>query len=157
MLRNTLLAGLLVTAALVSLAGLAYAAIPAGNGTISACKDNKGTLKVIDAEAGASCPSNQQQLTWNQQGPPGVSGYEVVHGSEAVAVGDWQVFVAMCPPGKKVVGGGVYSTTGLQRGLVISSEYPTSDNDGWVGVLTETIAQPDTWTGRAVAVCASVD
>jgi collagen triple helix repeat protein len=60
-------------------AGVAYAGIPGANGTISACKDNKGVLKVIDAEAGQNCANNQQPLTWNQQGPagpPGVAGPE---------------------------------------------------------------------------------
>src|SRR5215211_1957595 len=56
------------------LGGVAYAGIPASNGVISACKDNKGALRVIDAEAGQSCNANQQPLTWNQQGPPGPQG-----------------------------------------------------------------------------------
>lgn len=55
-------------------AGVAYAAIPSANGTISACKDNKGSLKVIDADAGQTCNPNQQLLTWNQQGPQGPIG-----------------------------------------------------------------------------------
>jgi hypothetical protein len=41
---------------------------------ISACRDNKGTLKVIDAAAGATCSNNQQLLTWNQQGLAGPEG-----------------------------------------------------------------------------------
>jgi hypothetical protein len=45
---------LVVAALLVVAAGVSYAAIPSSNGTISACKDNKGQLRVIDAEAGAT-------------------------------------------------------------------------------------------------------
>jgi hypothetical protein len=55
-------------------AGVGYAAIPSAGGTISACKSSKGALKVIDAEAGQSCPDGQQLLTWNQQGPAGPQG-----------------------------------------------------------------------------------
>jgi opacity protein-like surface antigen len=58
----------LVAVAAVAAASFAYAAIPAANGTISACKDQKGALKVIDAEAGQTCPSGQQLLTWSQDG-----------------------------------------------------------------------------------------
>ena len=54
----------------VALAGTAYAAIPSADGTISACLNSKGALKVIDAAAGASCPDGQQLLAWNQQGRP---------------------------------------------------------------------------------------
>jgi hypothetical protein len=54
--------------AIAAIAGVGYAAIPAANGVISTCKDSKGALKVIDAEAGQTCNANQQLLTWNQQG-----------------------------------------------------------------------------------------
>lgn len=63
-----------VAALAVIAAGVSYAAIPSSNGVISACKDNKGILKVIDAEAGQTCNANQQLLTWNQQGQPGPQG-----------------------------------------------------------------------------------
>ena len=62
-------AGLLAVAA-----GVGYAAIPGANGTINACKDARGGLKVIDVEAGQTCKSDQQLLTWNQQGPQGPAG-----------------------------------------------------------------------------------
>jgi hypothetical protein len=58
--------------ATVTLAGIAaaasYAAIPGGNGTISACLNGKGSLKVIDVEAGSSCPGSQKLLQWSQTG-----------------------------------------------------------------------------------------
>jgi hypothetical protein len=64
-----------VAAALLTVgAGVSYAAIPSSDGVISACKDGQGRLKVIDAEAGQECPSNQQLLAWNQQGPAGPQG-----------------------------------------------------------------------------------
>ena len=61
-------------ALLAALAATTYAAIPGANGVISACKDAKGGLKVIDAENGATCSSNQVSLSWNQQGPTGATG-----------------------------------------------------------------------------------
>ena len=65
---------LAVAAALAVATGVGYAAIPSSTGAISACKDSKGALKVIDAEAGETCGAGKQLLTWNQQGPPGPAG-----------------------------------------------------------------------------------
>lgn len=62
------------TALAATAVGVGYAAIPSANGTITACRDTKGSLKVIDAEAGQTCNANQQSLTWNQQGPAGPEG-----------------------------------------------------------------------------------
>lgn len=64
----------LVAAVAVAATSFAYAAIPSTEGVISACKDSKGALKVIDAEAGQTCNGNQQLLSWNQQGPAGPAG-----------------------------------------------------------------------------------
>jgi hypothetical protein len=73
---------------LVVLAGVGYAAIPSADGTISACKSSKGALKVIDVEAGQSCPDGQQLLAWNQQGrqgePGSALGYALVADSGGV-------------------------------------------------------------------------
>ena len=84
--------GILAAGALLAaLAATTYAAIPGANGVISACKDAKGGLKVIDAENGATCAANQVALSWNQQGPAGATGPVgpshvtwVVPGSQAV-------------------------------------------------------------------------
>ena len=55
--------------------GWAFAAIPAGNGTITACyKNSGGALRVIDADKGATCTSLETTLTWNQKGPTGPTG-----------------------------------------------------------------------------------
>jgi len=70
-------------AALVAAGGLAFGAIPAGDGTIKACyattnglllgiPHSKGDVRMIDeAEA---CRSHEQVISWNQQGPKGDPG-----------------------------------------------------------------------------------
>jgi hypothetical protein len=63
-----------IAVAVAAISGIGYAAIPGSNGVISACKDTKGSLKVIDVEAGQACGPNQQPLSWNQQGPRGDAG-----------------------------------------------------------------------------------
>ena len=72
----------LAGALLVAAASVAHAAIPSGQGEITACKDNKGALRVIDTEAGQTCPNNQQPLTWNQRGPEGPTGSAGPEGSQ---------------------------------------------------------------------------
>jgi hypothetical protein len=113
--------------AAVAAAGIAHAAIPSSNGTISACLDAKGALKVIDAEAGTTCAAGREPLTWNQQGPqgapgvpgpkgdpglqgaPGVSGYELVADTSAFTSVHAKELVLECPSGKKPLGGGGYA------------------------------------------------
>jgi hypothetical protein len=59
-------------------AHVAWAAIPnSSTGVINACYGKSGAVRVIDAQAGASCAKGEQSLTWNQQGeqgPPGAPG-----------------------------------------------------------------------------------
>ncbi|MBA2460188.1 MAG: hypothetical protein H0V45_00220, partial [Actinobacteria bacterium] len=67
-------------AAIAVAAGVGYAAIPAVDGTITACYrtknsddgGGKGTLRVVDSAG--ECEKNEQALTWNQRGPAGAPG-----------------------------------------------------------------------------------
>jgi hypothetical protein len=74
MFRSKLTKAVVAVAALSLVASAAYASIPSAIGTINACKDSKGALKVIDPEAGQTCNTNQQPLSWSQQGPVGPAG-----------------------------------------------------------------------------------
>ncbi len=104
----------LVALAVAAMAGAAYAAIPAQDGTISACKKTDGSIRLIDKEAGQSCSSSQQLVEWNQQGPAGPPGPSGISGWQYVVspgrdippgtAGGWNVD---CPVGKKALGGGV--------------------------------------------------
>ncbi len=60
----------------LALSGVAMAAVPGANGVITGCYDVKtGALRVIDAEAGQTCRSNNEtQVTWSQTGPQGPKG-----------------------------------------------------------------------------------
>jgi hypothetical protein len=53
-------------------AGVAWAAIPAADGTITACYNAKsGKLRVVD---GTPCKKKEKALTWNQAGQTGPTG-----------------------------------------------------------------------------------
>ena len=60
-----LLVSFLVVVGLAIGGALAYAAIPSGDGAITGCVNNRsGTVRVIDAEAGATCRSGETQVEW---------------------------------------------------------------------------------------------
>lgn len=78
-LRNQLpmLSAIVATAVTVS-ALHGSALIPSSNGTISGCYrtsggvlNPKGSLRIIDAEAGVACTNNEESLTWNRQSSTG--------------------------------------------------------------------------------------
>jgi hypothetical protein len=83
-MRRERLTRALVPAALAVAAvggGLAYAAIPGGDGTITACYANKdGSLRVIDTTAGETCDKKETPLAWNTQGAPGPAGPQGAQG-----------------------------------------------------------------------------
>jgi hypothetical protein len=71
---------LVVAAALVTAGGIAYAAIPDGNGIYTACKLNAlGTIRLIDPSGPPSsplsrCSALETKISWNQGGPTGAPG-----------------------------------------------------------------------------------
>ena len=151
------LALVLALAALAVAAGVGYAAIPAANGTISACKDAKGTLKVIDAESGQTCNANQQLLQWNQQGPPGFSGYEVVTGNTASENSGSKLVILECPAGKRALGGGGSTASAIGRHLQVYANHPSPDGRWWYyGVLEEDPIDNGLYAPTAYVICAAV-
>jgi Collagen triple helix repeat (20 copies) len=68
------LAGLFVLA-IAGTAGIAFAAIPGGEGKVSACYAKQGgALRVIDKAKGQTCRASERPLVWNQRGLRGVPG-----------------------------------------------------------------------------------
>jgi hypothetical protein len=59
-------------ALLVALGGVTYAAIPAPDGTVHACHDARGALRVIDSDA--ACDKGETALNFAQTGPQGPAG-----------------------------------------------------------------------------------
>jgi hypothetical protein len=74
-LRTRLGLGVTLVLTLAVAASAAFGAIPGSNGVISACYGKQlGVLRVIDAEAGKTCTSLENPISWNQQGQPGPAG-----------------------------------------------------------------------------------
>jgi hypothetical protein len=144
-------------------AGVSYAAIPGTNGVISACKDSKGALKVIDAEAGQTCNANQQPLNWNQQGPTGprgTAGRQVVTEESTNDSSQLKEVYAACPNGKLPIGGGAKAFYWTSSGEFLLTElavgYSAPVYNGWGAWAHETIATSQPWILRTYAICATV-
>ena len=176
---------ILVLGVLAIGAGVSYAAIPSSNGTISACLDAKGALKVIDAEAGTTCGTGRQLLTWNQQGPQGVpgpqgpkgdpgpkgeagpqgiagvSGYELVSNTSAFSSTHTKELVLECPSGKKPLGGGgttaVYNG-GPPPGVALTESYQNTlwGKDVWILQAREIVPLEDNWSLSGQVACGVV-
>src|SRR4051812_2840902 len=74
--RRLLRFALPTVAALGAGAAVGVAAIPSADGTIHACVTTAtGAVRIIDAEAGATCTAGTEtNLVWNQTGPAGPAG-----------------------------------------------------------------------------------
>ena len=76
MRMNKLMAVAAATGAAALAGGIAYAAIPAADGTITACTDSGGrNVRLIDTEAGGVCATGEKKVAWNQRGRTGPTGY----------------------------------------------------------------------------------
>jgi hypothetical protein len=177
-------AWLTVSAAItLALAGGAYAgytAIPSNDGTISGCVDeHTGVLRVVDFDAGNTCSKHENRIEWNQRGPAGVSGYEIVaadgssneagvaigsHQGNAVDAQQTQTATAYCPPGKKVTGGGV--DVSFAPGITVNASHPqnppgqtgpSARDGGWTGIATiDPYLAGRLWNINVWAFCAAV-
>jgi hypothetical protein len=80
-MRWKLIIGVGLGMAVLAVAGsIAYANIPDGNSMIHGCYKSsgtsKGSLRVIDSDAGNTCATSEKILNWNQTGPQGPQGIQ---------------------------------------------------------------------------------
>lgn len=127
---------LVIAASLALAAGVAYAAIPhSSTGVIDACYPKAGDLRVIDAESGETCKSNETALAWNAQGPPGAQGPQGPAGPTKTIIrsklvttqqGYGNIETVNCDPGEVATGGGYKVVSGIPSDRVQSvvGSYP---------------------------------
>lgn len=119
---------LAAAAAILVGSGVAYAAIPSGDGTIKGCyattnglllgvPHSKGDTRIVDADE--ACRSYERAIAWNQQGPKGDTGAagatrlsvqlgDTVEGSDP----RFGTVRARCPEGERATGGGYIDVSG---------------------------------------------
>lgn len=129
----------------VLVGGLSWASIPdSTTGEITGCYSNaNGSLRVIDAEAGAVCSGTETEVVWSQAGPPGpgVAEPQVVTSEVVIPAGARETRIAHCPTGTRLISGG-HSLSGL----------PTATGSATIGTSAPGLAPPfgnnstDRWT-----------
>ncbi|HEY1853290.1 MAG TPA: hypothetical protein VGG40_01770 [Solirubrobacterales bacterium] len=178
---SKLVVGLGAAALLVAAVG-AYALASSSGDTITVCVNRKGGA-LYKAK---KCAKTDRKLTWNTQGPqgaagqpgppgprgeqgaqgqkgiqgpPGISNYQVVHGTpvESFGPGGGAELVsayAFCPSGTSPLGGG-FSSGGSDNTIYVRYDQPIDANPGAWYVQT-TSATEVAYTITPYAVCATV-
>jgi hypothetical protein len=149
-----------IAALVVAAAGTSFAAIPSAGGVIDACyKPYGGALRLIDAEAGATCSDREKPIHWSAEGPkgdkgdPGPAGPAGPAGAAGApgppgppgpagpAGGNTMVTFAISPPAVKLADDGSLThvvSKGLPAGdyaivgYANTTQYWTSFADDWV-------------------------
>jgi hypothetical protein len=121
------------------------------NNTIVSADVRNGTLVRGDFRAG--------QLPNASQGPPGPPGLAGLERKEAVSPtssANTKTISAVCPTGKRVVGGGARVTgTGIADVTIVDS-FPDSDGTKFNAAARESDATVGQWALTAYAMCATV-
>ena len=131
--------------------------------TITAADVKNGSLLKEDFKSGqllagpagpAGPPGPRGQK--GAQGPPGISGLERKDVSSPSSGSDSKSVVAVCPSGKRVVGGGARVTGSGAAKVSILENFPDSDGDKWNAVAREVTATGPAWQLTSYALCATV-
>jgi hypothetical protein len=92
-----------------------------------------------------------------EQGPPGLSDYQIVSVEYDVRGTNGVTAEAVCPDGKRVLGGGIFAAHGATSGPYVYRSLPNAAGTGWI---TSVASFPNTgMPGRSItayAVCARV-
>lgn len=125
--------------------GVAHASIPdSTTGEITACLNGDHAVRIIDAEASATCNTGEDTLSWNVS----ISGFEVVTTTSASNSSDKQQ-QAQCPTGKTAIGGGF--TLSDPDAAVIVASYPSFPDVWRIDADDRSVSS---WTVTTYAICA---
>jgi hypothetical protein len=121
------------------------------NSTITTADVRNGSLLRADFAAG--------QVPAGPAGPTGPPGISAVERKDAVSVLNSAAFKelsAVCPTGKRVIGGGARVTGAGVSKISIVDNFPDSDGTKWNAAAREVDATALTWQLTAYALCAVV-
>jgi hypothetical protein len=88
------------------------------------------------------------------QGPPGVSGLEIVSVASATDSSTPKSVTVTCPGAKRVIGGGARAIGTGAAEVAVSESYPASANQ-WTALAREINAVGSSWSVSAYALCAN--
>jgi hypothetical protein len=91
------------------------------------------------------------------QGPPGASGLVLVSADTAADGSTPKATRAVCPTGKKILGGGTELTANAGGApLAVQDSHPLTDGTGWYASAARVGTFSQSWALRVWAVCATV-
>jgi hypothetical protein len=122
-----------ITAAMLIGGGIAYASIPAADGTVNGCRKNTdGSLRAIDSAA--TCPNGWTALNWNQP----YTFYSVSNGPFNVPPAGGVIAAIGCNTGDQVVAGGADNDHGAtDLFMFMGGSFPMADGR-WQVQMTNT-------------------
>jgi len=131
------------------------------NNAVTGAKVANGTLRRVDFGSG-ELPTGSQGAKGDrgEQGEPGATGYESVEAGTGSTSVSPKVMTVVCPPGKKLVGGGggawgramVHPSTAV----ALTANDPV-DERTWVVAAQELEPTDEPWMLRARAFCIAVN
>jgi len=89
-------------------------------------------------------------------GPAGIAALERVDITTPTSSASPKTISAVCPSGKRVIGGGARVTGSGAPRVSIDEAFPDSDGTKFNGVAREVVATSLTWTLQVYAMCATV-
>jgi hypothetical protein len=128
-------------------------------GAVTSIKVKNGSLLVRDfmpgqipqgpaGPAGAAGPAGPQ-------GPAGVTAYQTVFTTGTIDSTTPKTLTAVCPSGKRALGGGIAITPATVTGVALTSSYLPNATT-WSGSAREIVATGTDWGLNAVVICATV-
>ena len=88
-------------------------------------------------------------------GPPGLSALEPVYATSASNTNNTKTLTAVCPTGKRAVGGGAATNPTNATDVAITSSYLTNSTT-WTAAAAELDVTAGSWSLNAVVICATV-
>lgn len=127
--------------------------------TIYACKgERSGAVRLVDA--GQNCLRGEEPVSWNIEGPPGLSGYvrrqaSVPSNWSSIAPGERRFAFPSCETGEHILSAGFFD---LPAGLHMESSFAQA-NDAWFFEVVNALSLPSTIDAsetEVTSICATV-
>lgn len=149
---------LVIGIALTLTGGFAWAAnpVPAHSATISACAKKVSGVLRLASPGKVPCGTDEVPIAWNQSGPAGISGLQIVHTDSGF--GHQPAVTVSCPSGRKIIGGGYDTEVAGHPGVKmpqawVNQNLPDGAGNQWILLGSNPLLE---WEIHGYAICAVV-
>jgi hypothetical protein len=165
---GTVIASIALLVALTGTSVAAVSALPRSSVGTAQLEDNAVTSRKVKNFSLVRSDFKRGQMprgpvgARGPQGPPGPAGSAGIAALERrdivtpTSSANAKIVSAVCPTGKKVIGGGARVTGAAASRVSINEAFPDSDGTKFNGVAREVVATNLTWALQVYAMCATV-